>query len=103
MVLPEFGLPQDALASFFRRIERGRKAADEPHQPFRDVEVALLSLFEGSVISRSLAAYGACQAVKALRRTFRPRQAHIGERSRDATIAVLEGMDGHEPEMRDRG
>ena len=42
-------------------------------------------------------------AVEALRAAFRSRQRHIGDRTRDASVAVVKGMKGHKPQVRERG
>src|SRR5690606_12273233 len=40
--------------------------------------------------------------VEALAAAFRSGKRHVADGARDAAVAILEGMDGDEPQMRDR-
>ena len=99
--LPEVGLAQHVGAYRFGPGDRARKAGEEPDQPAGHVEPAFLRAFEHPVIVGSFLANLARHAVEALSRILRLRQRLIGDRARDAAVAVLERVDRHEPEMRE--
>ena len=75
------------------------QTANEPFQPRRDIQAALLSPFQHLVIGVSLQTDLCRHAVKTLRTAFRSRQGHIGNRPGHPAVAVLEGMDRHKPKM----
>src|ERR1043166_4636958 len=82
-------------------LERAVEAVQKPLDLACDVEIALLRLLKTVVVLVPLAADLRRYAVEALSAVFRTRQRHVCDRSGDAAVAVVEGMDGDEPEMGD--
>src|SRR3546814_792935 len=97
MGFPEMRLTQDRAESSFRAVERPIQAGQEPFQPGRDVEVALLRAFEQVVIGFPLLPDLRRHAVEPLRTLVRARQAHVRDGARNPAVAILERVDGHEP------
>ncbi len=92
--------PESAVcAPSIARVE----TAEEPLHPGRDVHRALLRPLEDAVVVAALLANLRRHAVEALRAAFRSRQRHVGDRARDAAVAIVERVNRHEPEMRQRG
>ncbi len=79
------------------------QALEEPADPRRDVELAFLRALKALVIGFPLDADLRGHAVETLRASLRTRQRHVGDRTRDASVAILERVDGDEPEMGDGG
>ena len=65
--------------------------------------VALLRRFKNVVVIVALLPDLRRHAVEALRAFFGPRQRHVRDGARDAPVAVVEGVDGDKPEVRERG
>jgi hypothetical protein len=82
--------------------DRTLQAAEKPDQPIRDVEIALLSSFQVVVVGRSLQPDLRLHAVKPLRAAFGSREGEVRNRAGDATVAVLEWVDGDEPQKGNR-
>ena len=94
---------EDAAEGVFGAVDGPLQAGEKPFQPRRHIEVALLRCFEHVVIGLALLADLRRHAVEALRAFFRTGQRHVGDRARDAAVAVVEGVDRDEPEMREAG
>src|ERR1700722_19592696 len=90
---------QDRLGSVKGAIETAKK----PLQPWGDVEVILLRRFKDVVVGASLLPDLRRHAVEALRALFGTRERHVGDGARDTAIAIVERMDGEEPQMSDAG
>ena len=103
MFLPEFGLAKHVGERVFRAVEGAIEAPEEPLDPGGDIEVALLRCFEHVVVGIALPTDLRRHAVEALRAVLGARERHIGDRTRDAPVAVVERVDGHEPQMGDGG
>ena len=84
-------------------VDGAAQAAEEPFHPGRDVHRPLLRLLQDVVIGVALLPDLRRHAVEALRAVFRARQSHVGDGARDAAVAVIERVDGHEPEMGEPG
>jgi hypothetical protein len=68
--------------------------------PRGDVEPALLRALEQGVIVVAFVPDLPGHAVEALSGAFRAGESHVGDRARDATVAVVERMDRHDPQVR---
>ena len=86
----------------FRAIEGAIEAVQKPFHPGRNIEVAFLRRFQNVVVGVALLPDLRGHAVEALRAVFRAREGHIGDGARDASVAVIERVDGHEPQMGER-
>ena len=100
MSFPEPGFPEHARQGRLRAVEGAVQAAEEPLHPRRDVEVALLGRFQDVVIVVPLQPDLGRHAVEAFRALLGARERQVGDRAGDAPVAVVERVDGHEPEMR---
>src|SRR5438445_1898963 len=98
---PEFGLAKHISECALRAIKRAIEATEEPLQPRRDIELTLLRCLQHVIIRTALVADLRGHAVKALRALVRSCERHISDRARSASVAVLERVDGDEPEMGD--
>ncbi len=63
----------------------------------------MLRLFEDVVVPGALVADLGGHAVEALRAAFGSGKGHVGDGAGDAAVAVVEGVDGDEPEVGLRG
>ena len=80
-----------------RVVHRPGVAAEKPRQPLRDVDVTFLCTFERVVIVRALLEDAARDAVEAAARGLALRQRLLRDRTGDASVPVLVGMDREEP------
>src|SRR5205823_314213 len=103
MLLPKARLPEHAGQDTFRAIKGATKTRKEPLQPSCDFETVFLRRFQNVVIRFALLTDLRRHAVKALWALFGARKRHVGNGARDAPIAVIERVNGHEPQMRDPG
>ena len=95
--LPEPRLGQHGLQRHLRALDRALEAAQEPFDPYRHVQRSLLALLQHIVVGRALLLDLRRQAVEPLRTAFRPGQHQVGDRPRDPTVAVIEGVNRDEP------
>src|ERR1700730_17261084 len=102
MFFPKVRFLENNGERFLSTIEGAVEAAQEPFHPGRYVEIALLRRFQYVVVGIAFEPDLSGHAVKALCALFRARERHISDSSRDASVAVLERMDGDEPQMRER-
>jgi len=79
-----------------------RETAEKPLEPRRDVQRPSLRFFEDAVVVAALLADLSGHAIETLRAPLRPRQRHVRDRARNSAVAVVERMNRHEPEMRER-
>ena len=98
---PELRLVQDGRESPLRAFDRAEQAFEEPALPARDVEIAFLRALEDAVVLVALGPDLPRHAVEALADLFRARERHVGDRAGDPAVAVVERVNGHEPEMRE--
>jgi hypothetical protein len=98
-LFPEARRFEDLPERFLRSIDGAAEAADKPLHPRCYVEGSFLCLFEDAVVGVAFLADLRRHAVKALGAILGSSQAEIGDRARDAAIAVVEGVDGDKPEM----
>jgi len=89
-------LAQHRLALLLGRFDCSAEARHEPGEPFGDIERALLRAFERLIITIALTLNLGRHAVESLPGVFRLCQRHIGDRSRDASVPVIERVDGHD-------
>src|SRR5262249_51452731 len=102
MSIPEPCFPENTREDCFRAVKGAIEAPEKPVEPLRDVQTAFLRRLQNVVIIASLLPDLRGHAVEALRGLLRARQRHVGNRPSDPAVAILEGMDGDKPEMRDR-
>src|SRR5208282_309544 len=103
MRLPEARLLKHGRQCGLSTFEGTLETSEEPFEPERNIEIALLRCLEDVVIGVPLPADLRRHAVEALRATLRARQRQIGNGARDAAVPVLEGMNGNEPKVSDAG
>src|SRR6266566_2934513 len=103
VLFPECRLLQDVTDDRLSAVEGATKTTEKPVQPIGDVERATLGSLKDVVVGFALLSDLRGHAVEALRALLRPRERQIGDRTRDSSVAVLERMDGHKPQMRKRG
>ena len=89
MHFPKVRLDHDSSEDFLRAIECAFKTVQEPFEPWRDVEAALLRCFENVVVSLPLFADLRRHAVEALSIFLRTRKREIGDGACDPAIAVV--------------
>ena len=73
------------------------EAIKKPFQPWGDVKIGLLRSFKDIIVRVSLLPDLGRHAVVALRTILRAGERHIGNRTGDAAIPVIERVDGDEP------
>src|SRR5436190_15524747 len=100
MLFPKTRLAEDVGENCVRPFERTIQTGEEPLQPGGDIKIALLRFFQDLVVPVSLLTNLRRHAVEALRRILGACERHVGDGTRDAPVAVIEGMDGYEPQMR---
>src|SRR5690349_4540483 len=103
MLLPELCLAHHVGQYCLGPFKGAPETADKPCQPWGDLERTLLCTFQNVVIRLTLQADLRRHAVETLGAVFRTGQNPVGDGARDAAVAVVEGMDGDKPEMRDGG
>jgi hypothetical protein len=86
-----------------RTIDRASETRKEPFHPERHVQRALVRLLKHVVVLGALLADLRRHAVEALRAVLRARQREIGNRTGGAPIAIVQGVDRHEPEITESG
>jgi hypothetical protein len=101
--LPEACLGQDRAQQALGAVDRASQTPQEPAHPRGDVHRPRLRQLQDLVVILALLPDLGRQAVEPLRATLRAREGHVGDGARDAAVAVLERMEGHEPEMGLRG
>ncbi|MNL08323.1 hypothetical protein D3C87_1290400 [compost metagenome] len=67
----------------------------------RDVQSGFLAAFEYAVIARPIVEDARGHGVKANRLSLALSQRKIGDGARQASVAIIEGVQRNEPEMRD--
>ena len=90
----------DNVASAF---EGTVQAAEKPLHPCGNVERALLGLLQDAVIIVSFDLDLGGHAVEPFRALLRACKRQVGDCTGDSTVAIIERVDGHEPEMGQRG
>ena len=101
--LPEARLDQHRVQRDVRAVDGAPQRAQEPRQPAGDVERALLRPLQHVVVVLALALDLRGQAVEPLRAAIGARQEQIADGARDAAVAVVEGMQRDEPQVREAG
>ena len=95
---PRFG--EDGGERSLCAVDSAPQTAEKPVHPGSDVHCPLLGSFQDVVIGGALLLDLGRHAVEALRTVFGACQSHIGDGPRQAAVAVVERMDGHQPEVR---
>src|SRR5438105_4040555 len=101
MDFPEARLPENRSQDEFGAGECSVQAVQEPRDPKRDVQVAVLGGLQVVVVRLPLDSDLRGQTVEPARTTFRPRQGHVGYGSAYPAVSVLERVDRDEPQVRD--
>ena len=101
--LPETRLDQHGIQCGLRAGDGAPERTEEPRQPAGDVERAFLRALQHVVVVLALALDLRRQAVEALRATIGAGQEQIAHGAGDAPVAVVEGVQRHEPEVRQPG
>ena len=81
-------------------LERTSQADQEPRHPRRDIQRSLLRPFQNPVIGIPFLADLPGHAVEALRALLGSRQRPVGNRPRDAAVAIVERVNGDKPQVR---
>src|SRR3990172_5369989 len=89
MHFPKVRFDHDSSEDLLGAIECAFETAQEPFEPWRDVEAALLRCFENVVVSLPLFADLRRHAVEALSIFLRTRKREIGDGACDPAIAVV--------------
>src|SRR6218665_1025303 len=97
--LPEARLDQHCVQRGLRAGHCAHQRAEEPRQPAGDIERALLYAFEHVVVVLALALDLRRQAVEALRTAVGSGEEQVAYGAGDATIAGVERVQCHEPEV----
>ena len=103
MILPETGLGKDGGERLFSGRKRPVEAVQEPEEPGGDVAIALLSLLQNVVVFLLQNLHFVGHTVEALDGVFATGQEHIRDGSGDTAVAIVEGVDGDEPQVGDAG
>ncbi len=100
---PEPGLRPHGRQGRLRALEGTVEAVEEPGNPGGDLQGALLGPLEDLVIALALDPDLGRHAVEALRSLIRAREGQVGDGAGDPPVAVVEGVDRHEPEVCEGG
>ena len=102
MYVPESRLPNDLAERDLCALEGPAEATEKPGQPLRDVERSLLRCLEKVVVVIPLVADLRGHAVEPLRSTLGAWECPVRNCARDSAVAVVERVNRHEPQVRDR-
>ena len=101
MAPPERRSGEDGAVLGFGLADGTAEARDEPRQPLGDVQCPSLRRLQRPVITRSLPPDLRRYAIESPARSFHLRQSQIGDGAGDPAVAVIERVDGDEPQVRD--
>lgn len=96
---PETCFGEDGAENGLRPVDGTAQTAEKPVHPGRDVQGSFLRPLKHVVIGGALLPNLCRHAVEALRAVFGARQSHIGDGTRDTIVAIIERVNGREPEM----
>ena len=97
--LPEFRLFECVRKGVFGIDQRSFEAVQKPHQPFGDVQIAVLRPFEHVVIEVFLLTYLRRQAVQVLREAIGARQEQVGQYTRNVSVSLVKRVDKSQSQM----
>src|SRR5580692_9234703 len=97
MLLPEACFLENGCENSLGAVKSAIETIEEPFQPERNVEISPLRSLQDIVVLFLLLLDLRRHAVETLRAFLRPCELHVGNRSGNAAIAIIERMDGHEP------
>src|SRR6266481_3645991 len=100
---PEGILCQNARGQFIRFSNCAAEAIEKPDQPLRDIHSPFLCGFQYLVVALAFFPDLRRHAVETLRAVLQPRERHFRDGAGDSSIAILEGMYGHEVEVSQAG
>ena len=103
MSLPEARLDQHAVDTSEGLLQALEQRCEEPLQPGSDFQHALLAGFQDAVIADAVVEDARRHGVKTDGLLFALSQCQVGDGARKATVAVIEGVQGDEPEVRNAG
>src|SRR5450830_977396 len=103
MLLPIPCLDQYPVDVGLGLLQAAQQSFQEPLQPRGDIQRVLLAGLEYFVIALPVFENARGHRIEPNRLLFALRQCQIGEGAGQATIAIIEWMQGHEPEMRNAG
>src|SRR5437867_2427866 len=103
MCLPKPRLAEDGGKSRVGSIKCAAEAAKEPLQPCSNVESVLLRALQDVVIGIPFETDLRGHAVKPLRAFLRTCQNPVRDRTRNATVAIIKGVDRDKPQVSDGG
>lgn len=101
--LPEACLDQYAVDTSKGLLQALEQRREEPLQPCGDIQRALLARFQDAVIASAVIEDARRHGVKADGLLFALSQCQVGDGAGKATVAIIEGVQGDEPEVRNAG
>jgi len=99
MCFPKASLFENGREYGLGPVKGAIEATEKPLQPPRNIEIGLLRGLQNIVVGALLLLDLGRHAVEALRAVLRPRKRHVGNRARNAAIAIIERMNGKEPQV----
>ncbi|MNN60706.1 hypothetical protein D3C81_1759030 [compost metagenome] len=103
MSLPEARLDQHTVDTSKGLLQALEQRCEEPLQPGGDIQRALLAGLQDAVIAGAVVEDARRHGVKADGLLFALSQCQVGDGARKATVAIIEGVQGNEPEVRNAG
>src|SRR5690606_32720904 len=98
-MLPEPRLGQYHVERLLRLIDGAMQGVEEPDEPLGDVHGPLLGALQDVVVGLALPLDLRREAVEALRTAVGARKPQVADGPGDTAIAVVERVQGHEPQM----
>lgn len=103
MSLPEARLDQHSVDTSKGLLQALEQRYEEPLQPGGDIQCAPLARFQDAVIASAVIENARGHGVKADGLLFALSQCQVGDGARKAAVAVIKGVQGNEPEVRNAG
>ena len=92
-------LYRTCFQAFTGAVEGSVEAPEKPLQPWRKIRGSSLLLFQLAVVVAAFRLNLGRHAVESIRASVGTGKKHIGNRARNSAVAVIEGVNRHEPEM----
>lgn len=101
--LPEARFDQQPIDSSQGLLQALEQRCEEPLQPWGDVQRAFLARFQDAVVAGAVIEDARRHGVEADGLLFALGQCQISDCASEATVAVIERVQGYEPEVRNAG
>ncbi len=102
-VLPEARLGQDGIQRVLRLIDGAMERVEEPGEPLGDVHRSLLGPLQDVVVGLALPLDLRRQTIEALWAAVGTCQQQVADGPSDTSVAIVERVQGDEPEMPEAG